>query len=349
MEDTSKLNDNNAQQLHANWRALASVHFKPKIFIKSSGTENHKFVKSEEIKYEISERHSSEFYQEVLNMPSTSNQNPIEIEQPKPKNSPKNKKIKKVPFCKAKFFRLALNNDPDGINNLIKTSIDVDINAVDNFGWTALMISACEGSTDSFKSLLIDYNASLDFKDRTGNTAVSLAKKNNHNEILNIIEEYYSNRNFSESSDEEVEGEQQDEILFCPDCKIEIKKSSSKSHQSSTVHLFSCKYNTDASVKSFGIANSNKGFKIMKTIGWDGSSALGAKRNGKMYPVKTVLRKGRTGLGIKQDDPKITHFKANDTRAVHFKPQLPALTRKEILKQSLKEKKREQLIRRELS
>jgi len=348
MEENSETSDNFGQHLHPNWRALASVHFKPKIFIKSSGTENHKIVKSEEIKHQIEEVQSSEFYQEVLNMPSSSNYDAIKVEQPQSTHKLKKEKIKKVPFCKEKFFRLALNNDPEAIDDLISRSSNVDINAVDNFGWTALMISACEGSTDSFRSLLINYNASLDFRDRTGNTAKSLAKKNNHNEILNIIEEYYIQHESTESTDEEIE-EQQDGILFCPDCKIKIKKSTSKSHQSSTVHLFSCKYNTNASVKSFGIANSNKGFKMMKTIGWDGNSALGPKKDGKMYPIKTVLRKGRAGLGIKQNDPKITHFKAHDVRAVHFKPQPPAPTRKEILKHHLKEKKHEQMLRRELS
>ncbi|XP_070496378.1 G patch domain and ankyrin repeat-containing protein 1 homolog [Chironomus tepperi] len=348
MEENDELSDNDVHHLHANWRALASVHFKPKIFIKSSGTENQQIVKSEEVKYPIENVQSSEFYQEVLNMPSTSNTNPIKIEKTRTAHSIKKEKIQKVPFCKQKLFRLALNNDPEGIDNLIKTSSNVDINAVDNFGWTALMISACEGSIDSFRSLLINHNASLDFKDRTGNTALSLATKNNHSDILNIIEEYNSKNSYSESSDEEVE-EQNEGTLYCPDCKIKIKKSSSKSHQSSTVHLFSCKYNTDVTIKSFGIAHSNKGFKLMKTIGWDGNSALGARKNGKMYPVKTVMRKGRTGLGVKQDDPKITHFKANDVSAVHFKSQPPALTRKEIIKQSLKEKRHEQMLRRELS
>lgn len=349
MEETSELSDDNGQQFHPNWRALATVHFKPKIFIKSSGTENNQIVKYHEAKHQNVDIESSEFYQEVLSLPSTSNQDPVKVEKQKTARNVKKEKIKKVPFCKQRFFRLALNNDAEAIDDLINRSSNVDINAVDSFGWTALMISACEGSTESFRSLLINHNASLDFKDRTGNTAMSLAAKNNHSDILNIIQEYNNSRQyFIESSDVEDE-DQQEGILFCPDCKIEIKKSSSKSHQSSTAHLFSCKYNTNASVKSFGIAHSNRGFKLMKTIGWDGNSALGARKNGKMYPVKTVIRKGRTGLGIQQDDPKITHFKANDVRAVHYKSQPPALTRKEILKQSLKEKRREQMIRRELS
>lgn len=336
------------QHLHSNWRALATAHIKHKIFVKSSGTEDERIaknIKSTE-KIEIGES-VSEFYQEVLSMPSTSS---LDSEIPRKSNYTRQKKIKKpqkVPFNKENLFRLALNNDSEGIEKLLENSLEIDINAADNFGWTALMMSACEGSEESFRTLLFNHNADLDVKDKSGNTALSLARKNNRQGILNIIQEYHSSNNYDESSEEDEEVEEGSK--FCPDCKIEIAKSSSKSHQSSTVHLFSCKYKTETDIKSFGIGHSNKGYKLMKTIGWDGNSALGPKKDGKIYPVKTVMRKGRTGLGVKQNDPKITHFKSYDVRAVHHNSQPRALTRKEILEQSLKDKRREQMLRRELS
>lgn len=349
-ESDQELSDD-GQHFHPNWRAIATASFKQKIFLKSTGTENEKIAKVEEAKHSIEIGESvSEFYQEVLSMPSSSNKTEItDSRKRNPAKTVRKRKVEKIPFNKEKFFRLALSNDSDGIDKLIESSKEVDINAVDNFGWSALMIAACEGSQDSFRTLLMNHDADLTIKDRIGNTAISLARKNNRQGILDILQEYFENSSYEESSDEEEEQEKQEGSDYCPDCKIEISKSSSRSHKSSTVHLFSCKYNTDTKIKSFGIGHSNRGYKLMKTLGWDGNSALGAKSDGKMYPVKTVIRKGRTGLGIKQEDPKITHFKAHDVRAVHFKTPPRAPTRKEILENSLRDKRKERMLRRELS
>ncbi|KAG5675097.1 hypothetical protein PVAND_005029 [Polypedilum vanderplanki] len=345
MESNESETNNVEDFLQSNWRTLATVNFKHKIFVKSSGTEDqiHEKIEKDKSLIEIGES-TSKFYQEIIETPSTSTVK-CNIEK-KIKVAPKKIKVLKIPFNKEKLFRLATNNKVDEIHKLLNESTNVDINAVDNFGWTALMMAACENSLESFQ-LLLNCGADLKIQDRTGNTATSLAKKKNHKEILNAIEEFLNRQDESGSSSDEDEEESGTD--FCPDCKIEISRSSSKSHKSSTVHLFSCKYNTNSKIKSFGIAQSNRGYKMMKTIGWDGNSALGAKKDGKLYPIKTVLRHKRTGLGIKQEDAKITHFKANDVRAVHFKPPPHALTRKEILDQIMKDKRKERQLRRELS
>ena len=88
---------------------------------------------------------------------------------------------------------------------------------------------------------------------------------------------------------------------------------------------------------------------MMRRTGWSGNSGLGAKQDGKLYPIRTVIRKTNTGLGIKQDAAKITHFKAYDPRAVHFRPPPRALTRKEIFENDQRDKRHEQRLRKELS
>jgi hypothetical protein len=346
MAESDKESDSEQQQLQAHWRALATASFRRKIFVKSTGTEDEREEKVENNKSKIEIGESvSGFYQEVLQMPSTSTSKPAVKR--KRKEASKKEKIEKVPFNKESFFCFAMSNRLEEIQKLLSNSINVDLDATDNFGWTALMIAACENSLDCF-SFLLECGADLNIKDRTGNTAESLAQKKHYTDILTVINDF-RNRTCIEISDDSEKEEEQSGTDFCSHCKIEIKRSSSKSHQSSTVHLFSCKYNTDATIKSFGIARSNRGYKLMKTIGWDGNSALGARKNGKLYPVKTILRHKRTGLGIKQDNAKITHFKAHDVRAVHFRSQPHAPTRKEILEQSMKEKRKEQMIRRALS
>lgn len=337
MDNFNELQAEDIAHLHSNWRALATVNFKRKIFIKSTETEATEIKKNRET-IEINDS-ASEFYQEVIQMPST-----VEDVKPKmPIRVPKRRKVEKTEFSKEILFRQAMGDDAEGIKSHLENSVSPEIDAVDAFGWTALMMAACEGSCNSFQ-MLLDHGADANISDRYGNSATSLAAKNNRHEIIEILDSLNTQEDVIEISDDDDA-----ESIFCPDCKIQISSASSKSHQTSTVHLINCKFKGNTDIKSFGIARSNKGYKLMKTLGWDGSSALGSRKNGKLYPIKTVLRKGRSGLGVKQGSARITHFKAHDVRAIKFQSLPRAPTRKEIERNSLNEKQREKMLRRELS
>lgn len=337
MDNLDEMCAEDVSYLHSNWMALASVNFKRKIFIKSTETEATVSEKNQSM-IEITDS-ASEFYQEVIQTPPKA----VHVKPELPAKLPRRKKIEKIEFSKEVLFRLAMNDEAEEIRSHIRNSHDPEINAVDAFGWTALMMAACEGSCNSFQ-MLLDLGADLNISDRCGNSAISLARKNNRQEILDLL----NNQEIIEISDDD-DDEEEDEAIFCPDCKIQISSASSKSHETSTVHLINCKFKGNTDIKSFGIARSNKGYKLMKTLGWDGSSALGSRKNGKLYPIKTVLRKGRSGLGIKQGSARITHFKAHDVRAIKFQSLPRAPTRKEIEKNSLNDKQREKMLRRELS
>lgn len=342
--EESIIEDSPDVSMHPNWVALATVKFKPKIFVKSSGTEDeiHAATHPTPFRIEIDES-SSIVYNEILATPSTVQKDESKIIKTRRKTNKKKKE--KIPFNKESLFKLAMSDDADGVHNLMVESIEPDVNAIDAYGWTALMMAACEGAVSSFQKLLV-LGADLSFIDRKGNSAVSLAQKKGFQEILQVLEQHQ--RDCIEISDDDDEP-QEHGTQFCSDCGIEIARSTSKSHQTSTVHLFSCKFKGNMDIKTFGIARTNRGFQMMRRTGWDGNSALGPKENGKLYPIKTVMRKKGSGLGIKQDSAKITHFKQNDTSAVHFKPQPQAPTRKEIHENNLKEKRRDQRLRRKLS
>lgn len=329
---------------HPNWIALATVKFKPKIFVRSSGTENEESTKVKEPSSRIEIDDSArKVYEEILQMPETAKNPVAKLEQNSSRK--KRRKIDKVEFDKQKLFKLSLADDDEGIHELFLTSINPDVNAFDAYGWTALMMSACERSSNAFQKLLY-LGADLSITDKKGDTAKLLAQKKGFTEILQIIEEFQ--RDCIEISDDE-DNQEDEGAQFCSDCGIEISRSSSKSHQTSTVHLFSCKFKGNMNHKNFGITRSNRGFQMMRRTGWDGESALGARRNGKLYPIKTVIRKTRTGLGVEQEPAKITHFKANDPSAVHFRPVPRAPSRKEIHENDFKDKRREQRLRRDLS
>ena len=327
---------------HPNWVALATVKFKPKLFVKSSGTEQsgREYNQEKETKAVKEDGESRKFYEDVLQLPSTSQS--IDFKRTEPE-----KKLRKrlKPFNKEIMFKMSIKDDALGIEKMLNQSKDPDINAKDRFGWTGLMMAACEGSVNSFRILLLKYGADLDVSDKKGNTASSLAEKKGYTDILEIVKQ---SKEAIEISDDDNEMSDDQETKFCEDCGIEIKKSTSN-HQSSTVHLFSCKFKGSDKIKAFGIPRSNRGYQMMRRFGWDGNSALGAKQNGKLYPIRTVLRKKNTGLGTEQGSSKITHFEANDTRAVHFRPPPRALTKREIHENDLKDKRLEQRLRRELT
>lgn len=331
------MGDKPEDQLHPNWVALATVKFKPKLFVKSSGTEDFGTKKDSPAKIIEIDESARQIYDEILQLPSTACKN-NEVKKTKER---KRRRIVKEKFDKEVLFKFAIQNDAEGIRKLMGRSEEPNINATDAFGWTALMMAACEGAESSFE-ILLNFGADLSVADKKHNTAVTLANKKGFNEILNIVER--QSMSIEISDDESDDGTQ-----FCSDCGIEISKSTSKSHETSTVHLFSCKFKGNDKIKAFGIARSNRGFQMMRRTGWDGNSALGAKQNGKLYPIRTVIRKRNTGLGIEQDPAKVTHFKANDTSAVHFRPPPRALTKREIHENDLREKRHEQRLRRDLS
>lgn len=343
MDETDDTQIDLTAHLHPNWRALASVKFKRKIFVKSSEIEIQEST-NEKSSVEIDES-ASEFYQEVLQMPSSSTTS-SSVTQSK---LPKKRKVEKAKteFSKETLFRLAMNDDGDELRAYLDSTNNHNINATDDFGWTALMMAACEGSCDTFCTLL-DLGGDLSISDAYGNTARTLACIKNRDEILNLINTYTAQDEVIEVSDSEEEDSQ--EARFCPDCKINISSASSESHHTSTVHLINCKFKGNTDTKSFAIEHTNKGYKMMKTLGWDCKSALGSKKDGKLYPIKTVLRKGRSGLGIAQGSARVTHFKPYDVQAIKYQSGPPrAPTKKEIERNAVKDKKKEQMLRRELS
>lgn len=342
MSGNESSDDESREHFHANWKALATAHFKHKVFVRSSGTEDDKTISSKPAAFPIIiDESASTAYNEILQMPSTAVQR-----QEGPKVSKTKIKQKRFKFNKDQLFRMAMADNGTGIQKLVANSINPDIDATDSFGWTALMMAACEGSGNAFYCLL-DLGADYTVSDKKGNTAISLAKQKSHQHIAEAFEEFQQRNELIECDN--GEDQQDDGTLFCKDCGIEIARSSSKSHETSTVHLFSCKFKGSTEIKSFGISRSNRGYQIMQRSGWDGNSALGAKSDGKLYPIKTVIRRKRTGLGVDQDTAKITHFKANDPNAVHFRPPPRNLTRKEIIENDLRDKRHDQRLRRELS
>lgn len=328
---------------YLNGKAMNNIHINYKLFKKADKTElnlkTDQQISSLEIK---SDDNTSKVYQEILEMPSKT----------------RTKKISKRKFYKVKekiirnldrqtFFRAASNNDPDTIEKVFLVDRDC-IYWSDSFGWTALMIAACEGAVLSFRKLL-DRGANLLASDKTGSTSESLAKLKNHQGILHEIKIFTQcQNNIIELSDDDIEFKMISSI-HCFICKMNFKEATLEEHTSSTLHLFNKESSINSNRKWFGIPSSCRGYKIMVKYGWDQQSPLGTLMQGKLYPIKTVLRKNKIGLGVKQTSAKITHFGPYDDRSVNYVAPTNFPSKKEINKDFSAEKRLERFLRHELS
>ena len=99
---------------------------------------------------------------------------------------------------------------------------------------------------------------------------------------------------------------------------------------------------------------------MMLSGGWDKKSGLGPSGLGKLYPVKTILKRDRHGLGLERESgskvtPKVTHFEANDVVSVRdasedLRTERSATqSRRKQIKKLTKDKVKEVKFRREFS
>ena len=102
----------------------------------------------------------------------------------------------------------------------------------------------------------------------------------------------------------------------------------------------------------FVIPEANRGFQMMLSSGWDRKRGLGPSGSGKLFPVKTTLKRDRTGLGHEsvKAASKVTHFDANDVSSVADRRERRSTFDKRRKSKTLaKEKLKEVEFRREFS
>lgn len=287
-------------------------------------------------------------YEEIINSPRTHTIDSSNHSLIFPKRRRKRQSIpSSEKFDKKRFFIAAMSDD---IHYLEKLNFSRgDINTLDQFGWSALMMASCAGSFNAVRFLLSE-QVDITVCDGGGNTALSLADAKHHEEISKMIREKQSGYiNKTIDNDEDVIFVE-NETFDCSICQRSFSDTTQKQHEASTVHLFNVKNKFQFS-RRYHIPDSNVGFRMMIAQGWDRESGLGPKdREGKIYPVKTTLRKNRTGLGVKQTSAKITHFSAFDPDAVKWRPPVPkSKTKHDLNRESRRNRQKEIAIRKALS
>ncbi|XP_016972378.1 G patch domain and ankyrin repeat-containing protein 1 homolog [Drosophila rhopaloa] len=335
---------NSSGELHPNWLALTTLPLQLKRFVRAGDPDSVPESPSP-IKHKIDGLNgleAQEFYKEVLDVPTTR-----QVSVPSPSKRKETRKVQQKPqqpFDRSKFFRLATSNKVEELSEM-KIS-EEELNSRDSFGWTALMMAACEGATEAV-AWLLQKDVLVEIADKSGNTALKLAQRKGHSEIVQLLETLP----ISEETSDEEEAIDINSPFYCEICKRDYKETPWPVHQTSTVHQFNLEHLPAHKLHKFNISAKNRGLRLMVKQGWDQEHGLGPSQSGRLYPVKTVLRKQRTGLGIEQQPAKVTHFGAFDLNAVRRRDPIyqPRRTRSDMQREKVREWKRERHLRRELS
>ena len=233
------------------------------------------------------------------------------------------------------FLQAAQDGDLKSLKDCIESG--VDLNSQDHYGWTALMCAAQEGHVEVVKYLLWQ-ECNMFIIDNKGVSAMDLAKKKRNKHIIRILTDHINGVTYKEKAQMEEGTSPKYPKFFCEVCKKHFEDCSQQSHETSTVHLFNMKLPTKTD--GYLIPQSNKGFQMMLKSGWDQDKGLGNEGQGQKFPVKTLLKRDRKGLGLDEkvkEKARITHFQPNDSKAVKS-VRLPSIRKEKASTHSKKAK-----------
>lgn len=95
------------------------------------------------------------------------------------------------------------------------------------------------------------------------------------------------------------------------------------------------------------IPESNRGYQLLRSMGWKENTGLGIYEDGRIEPIATVLKQDRAGLGMPTRKAKITHHLKPPKRKAET-PSVFNMTKAQRFKLQTKEKQRERNIAMEL-
>lgn len=160
------------------------------------------------------------------------------------------------------FLQHAQNGDLNELKKLLRNN-NIDINAIDQYGWTAVMCASFSGNTEVVRFLLDKGALWKDVVNSNGQTALDLAKLAKQHDVCRLFESCLS---VSSRNKRKRANKAQTSVLWCSVCEMEFTDDVKK-HQSSTVHQFNCQHKPKETY--YGIADDNPGYKLMVKSGWN--------------------------------------------------------------------------------
>ncbi|XP_039756513.1 G patch domain and ankyrin repeat-containing protein 1 homolog [Pararge aegeria] len=206
-------------------------------------------------------------------------------------------KSEDIDISNLKLFTCIQDNNVDILRRILDACPD-KIRTVDEHGWSLLMI-ACQANASNTVKELLKRGADTTVQDKAGNSAQSLIILNKNSYIADILLSHVTKRNQCNESNTIVKQTKHKtrhkEKYVCELCD-------GKSFHSRKEHLSSTLHNINASKgrkirTNYVIPQSNKGYQIMLKTGWDKEAGLGPDGSGSKYPIKTVPKNDKKGLG----------------------------------------------------
>ncbi|KAM9454953.1 G patch domain and ankyrin repeat-containing protein 1 [Clarias gariepinus] len=213
-----------------------------------------------------------------------------------------------------RLLRCAEQGDIRGLEDVLRRGCDPNFR--DQFNWTALMSAAYSGRTQAVRVLLHRGALWRSITDTQGRDACDLARLAGHQDIVTLLEELSVTHTSHTPADT---AHSHSPPRWCDVCEVTYTDSA-HTHSSSTLHQFSLA--RPPSLPHYCLAPSSVGYRVMLRLGWDPRSGLGPGHAGRRDPVGTVLKSDTAGLGFgPAPRSKVTHFKANDERAIRRVPE----------------------------
>jgi len=344
--------------MHPNWKALTTINFAYKKFVKATHLSDEKALANEiePCQQKQSGEEIQKFYEDVIKE-SVIKKEKIKCEKIKIE---KVEKIKSEDDCillddsedelsvidtncEGKLLTASQSGNIQEVSKLLKQG--ANINCIDAFGWSPLMIAATEGHEELVKKFL-SQGCRDDLRDKAGHSATDLARLKGNFKIENLIFSWQEQKQNRIKSRKRKSSTSKIEFESCNICHGIYDASKLKQHQVSLSHQLEMeKIAQESSNPGFIISEANKGYQLMKRSGWDGKSGLGTEQHkGRLFPVKSVLKRDRSGFqeGARKC-AKVTHFTANNkdsvksvSRDYNPKPlKMPTAARERQIRESL--------------
>lgn len=183
-----------------------------------------------------------------------------------------------------------------------------NVNARDAFWWTPLMCAARAGQGAAVHYLLGRGAAWVGVCELGGRDAAQLAEEAGFLEVARMIRQSHGERRSPENRSQSPSPQ------YCETCDAHFQDSN---HCTSTAHLLSLSQALRTPNLPLGVPTSSPGFKLLLKGGWEPGMGLGPQGKGRVNPIPTVLKRDQEGLGYRSAlQPRVTHFRAQDIRAV---------------------------------
>ncbi|CAH0588874.1 unnamed protein product [Chrysodeixis includens] len=189
------------------------------------------------------------------------------------------------------LFITVQDNDVNKLKRALDKCPD-RVHVLDEFGWSLLMI-ACQANSVDVVKLLLKKGVDVNIRDKAGNSARSLVIKNKNYVLADVLINYKHKEKPRQTTDSKIKVKSKEKIQ-CETCgNLYLDR---EEHLSSTIHNINASKGKKIPA-SYVIPINNVGYQLMLKNGWDKNTGLGKDGSGKLYPIKTVQKKDRKGIG----------------------------------------------------